>query len=115
MSTKTGLAPVRAIAPAVAKNVYGVVITSSPGPMSSAIRQISRASLPEETVMACGQPQYGASLASHSVTAGPRMHCWLSSTASTAARISSRIVAYWAFRSSSGTVTGWVMIVGWSG
>ena len=31
MSTKTGLAPVRAMAPAVAKNVYGVVITSSPG------------------------------------------------------------------------------------
>ena len=34
MSTKTGLAPVRAMAPAVAKKVYGVVITSSPGPMS---------------------------------------------------------------------------------
>ena len=37
---------------------------------------------------------------------GPRMHCWLSRTASTAARISSRIVAYWAFRSSSGTFIG---------
>ena len=54
MSTKTGLAPVRAMAPAVAKNVYGVVITSSPGPMSSAIRLISRASLPEETVIGVG-------------------------------------------------------------
>ena len=57
MSTKTGLAPVRAMAPAVAKKVYGVVITSSPGPMPSAIRLTSRASLPEETVTAWAQPQ----------------------------------------------------------
>ena len=92
----------RAMAPAVAKNVYGVVITSSPGPMSSAIRLTSRASLPEETVTACGEPQYAASFASHSVTVGPRMHCWVSSTASTAGRISSRMVAYWALRSNRG-------------
>ena len=41
--------PHAAIQPAVAKNVYGVVITSSPGPISSAIRQANRASLPEDT------------------------------------------------------------------
>ena len=74
--------------------------------MPSAIRLTSKASLPEETAIAWAQPQYAASFASHSATVGPRMHCWLSSTASTAARISSRIVAYWAFRSSRGTVTG---------
>ena len=56
MSTKTGVAPRRAIAPTVAKNVYGVVITSSPGPMSSAIRQASSASLPEDTPIACAAP-----------------------------------------------------------
>ncbi len=109
MSTKTGLAPVRAIDPAVAKKVYGVVITSSPGPIPSAISAISRASLPDETVTAWAQPQYGASLLSHSATAGPRMHCWLSKTPSTAARISSRIVAYWTLRSSRGTVTDWAV------
>ena len=49
ISTNTGLAPTLAMAPAVAKNVYGVVTTSSPGPISSAIREMSRASLPEDT------------------------------------------------------------------
>src|SRR5262245_55196873 len=32
MSTKTGVAPRRVMAPTVAKKVYGVVMTSSPGP-----------------------------------------------------------------------------------
>ena len=43
---KTGLAPARTIAPAVAKNVKGVVITSSPGPTPAASRAICIASLP---------------------------------------------------------------------
>ena len=47
MSTKTGFAPVRQIEPAVAKNEYGVVITSSPGPILAAIKGKSRASVPE--------------------------------------------------------------------
>ena len=38
MSTNTGVAPTRAMHPAVAKNVNGVVITSSPGPIPSAIK-----------------------------------------------------------------------------
>lgn len=65
MSAKTGTAPTRLIAPAVAKNVYGVVTTSSPGPIPSAIKEIIRASLPEETPTACSQPQYGANNSSH--------------------------------------------------
>ena len=39
----------RAILPAVAKKVYGLVITSSPGWMPSAINAISSASVPDET------------------------------------------------------------------
>src|SRR5438045_817514 len=38
-----------------------------------------------------------------SCTSGPRMKCWESQTRSIAARISSRIGAYCAFRSSRGT------------
>ena len=39
-STKTGRAPIEAMAPTVAKNVYGVVITSSPGPTLASIALI---------------------------------------------------------------------------
>ncbi len=56
MSTKTGLAPISAIISAVAKNVNGTVMTSSPGPMSSAISAMSRASVPLATPMQCFAP-----------------------------------------------------------
>ena len=49
ISAKTGMAPRRMIEPAVAKNVYGEVITSSPGPTPEAISAISKASVPDET------------------------------------------------------------------
>ena len=49
MSTNTGLAPVRQIAPAVAKKVYGEVMTSSPAPICSDIRETSKGELKEET------------------------------------------------------------------
>ena len=52
MSTNTGVAPSLEIAAAVAKNVYGVVMTSSPGPISSAMRHASSASVPDETPIA---------------------------------------------------------------
>ena len=39
MSQNTGRAPVRAMVPAVAKNVNGEVITSSPAPMPNAIKR----------------------------------------------------------------------------
>src|SRR5712671_3044719 len=103
MSTKTGVAPTRAIAPTVAKNVYGVVITSSPGPMSSAIRHANKASVPEETPTACKQPLYCAIACSHCSTFGPRIKCCDSSTSATAASTSALIVEYCALRSSSGT------------
>src|SRR5712664_3363504 len=103
MSTNTGVAPTRAIAPAVAKNVYGVVMTSSPGPMFSAIRQANKASLPDETPTACEQPQYRAIAFSHCSTFGPKMKCCDSITSAMAASTSALIVAYCALRSSSGT------------
>jgi len=52
MSAKTGAAPRRAIASAVAKKVYAVVTTSSPGPMPSACSPSSMASVPLATATA---------------------------------------------------------------
>ena len=52
MSTSTGRAPVLTMEPAVAKNEYVLVMTSSPGPTPSAIRATSSASVPEDTPMA---------------------------------------------------------------
>ncbi|MNV95169.1 hypothetical protein D3C71_1900340 [compost metagenome] len=52
-STKTGVAPSSTMTSAVATKVNEVVITSSPAPMPSAISDISRASVPEATVMQC--------------------------------------------------------------
>ena len=51
ISTNTGVAPARTIISAVAANVNGVVMTSSPGPIPMAIKGISNASVPEEQVM----------------------------------------------------------------
>jgi hypothetical protein len=88
MSQNVGRAPVRAMVPAVAKNVNGVVMTSSPGPISRAMSATSNASVPEETPMPYRHWQYAATLASSSRVAGPRMNAWLAHTFSMAARIS---------------------------
>ena len=57
--------------PAVAKNEIGAcVITSSPGPMSSAISATSSASVPDETPMACGTPRRAATSRSKAVDFG---------------------------------------------
>jgi len=56
MSTKTGVPPVRTIAPAVAKNVKDGAMISSPGFTLSAIRGTIRASEPELTPMALLAP-----------------------------------------------------------
>src|SRR3954469_3571897 len=103
MSTNTGVAPTRVIAPAVAKNVYGLVMTSSPLPVFSAIRQASSASLPDETPTACGLPQYCAIACSHCSTLGPRMKCCDSSTSRTAASTSALMARYCDLRPSNGT------------
>src|SRR5215469_16958540 len=51
MSQKSGRAPVRAIVPAVAKKVKGLVITASPVPISNAINARSSASVPEDEML----------------------------------------------------------------
>ena len=53
MSVKTGRAPVRQTAPAVAKKVNVGRMTSSPGPISRACRASDRASLPDEQATPC--------------------------------------------------------------
>jgi len=57
MSTKTGVAPTRAMLSAVAKKLNGVVTTSSPAPMPSARSAITNASVPEFTPTACRAPR----------------------------------------------------------
>src|SRR5271165_4404637 len=78
-------------------------MTSSPGPMFSAIRQASKASVPDDTPTACEHCEYAAMAFSHCSTFGPRMKCWDSSTSAIAASTSALMVAYCALRSSSGT------------
>jgi len=56
MSTKTGFAPNSTMTSAVATKVNGVVMTSSPDLIPSAISEISKASVPEATVTQCLAP-----------------------------------------------------------
>ena len=60
MSTKTGLAPRREMAPAVAKKVNGTVMTSSAALSPDAINAKSSASLPEAQPIARRLPTYCA-------------------------------------------------------
>src|SRR5688572_20409025 len=61
------------------------------------------ASVPEETPMACGEPQYPASAASNASTFGPRMNFWVARTSSISARMGPAKAAYCSLRSSKGT------------
>ena len=74
MSTKTGTAPTLLMDSGVAKNVNGVVMTSSPGPTPSARSPITSASVPEFTPIACFTPRYDANSLSSAPTFGPRMN-----------------------------------------
>ena len=55
-STNTAVAPAIQIASAVAKNVFGCVMTSSPGPMPIAISASQIASVPFPVPTACVIP-----------------------------------------------------------
>ena len=57
MSTRTGVAPTRRIALTVALKLNETVITSSPGPIPSAWRIASRATVPLVMRIACRTPQ----------------------------------------------------------
>ena len=71
MSTKTGVAPARATALAVAAKVKDGTITSSPAPMPSAIRAMCRADVPELTATHSRPPTTAANSCSKAATCGP--------------------------------------------
>ena len=70
-STNTAVAPAIQMASAVAKNVLGWVMTSSPGPMPRAINASQIASVPLPTPMACDVPWKAASSCSNCLSIGP--------------------------------------------
>ena len=90
MSQNTGVAPVGAIASALAKNVNEGTTTSSPGPTPMARSAIVIASVPLATPIACSTPSSCANSVSNAATFGPRMNAELSTTSLIAARISAR-------------------------
>ena len=87
-STKIGLAPTWQIASTVAAKVRGVVMTSSPGPMSQAFRAKHRASVPEDTPTASFVWQNSANSLSKRATSSPWIKDALASTRPMAASIS---------------------------
>src|SRR5438445_2043760 len=89
--------------PAVAKNVNGVVITSSPGFKSRAFKGSSSASVPLAHAIPCFARASPAMAVSSRGTLGPITNCWDSITAWTAGRTSSLIARYCATRARSGT------------
>ena len=73
-SAKRGVAPARTIAAALAMNVLAGTMTSSPGPMPSAVRVSCSASVPFATATAYSVPQKRAQLRSKDPTAGPPIY-----------------------------------------
>ena len=70
-STNTALPPAIQMASAVAKNVFAVVMTSSPSFSPRAMNVSHSASVPEFTPTACFCPQYRASSPSKRLRVGP--------------------------------------------
>jgi hypothetical protein len=99
MSAKTGVKPRSAMVSAVATNVNGVVITSSPGRRSSAISERSRASVPLLSAIPNRTPLIRAISLSSSAVAGVRPNIPVASTSRTAASISLFSAAYCAGKS----------------
>ena len=71
MSTNTGVAPTCFITSTVLTHVYGIVITSSPGPTPSASSERCRAEVHELNATQLSASQYSANFFSNSFTAGP--------------------------------------------
>ncbi len=76
MSTNTGTAPCWIAALAVAMKVYGVVITSSPGPMPNALSAIWSARVPFGTQTPKRAPWNSAKRCSNWATFAPPMPHW---------------------------------------
>ena len=93
-STKTTVAPTIQAASAVAKKVLGCVMTSSPGPMPSAIMVSQSASVPLPTPMACFMPVKAANSFSNFSSIGPITYLPLISTSLMLASISALMFSY---------------------
>ena len=72
-STKTGIAPISVIAPAVATKVLAAVITSSPGPTFKTFKESFIASVPELTPTANLVPIKFANLFSNDFNSFPNV------------------------------------------
>src|SRR6266567_3886929 len=90
--------------PTVAKKVCETVITSSPGPTPIAFNASSSAVVPLDTATHSLASQALANSCSNASVSGPLMKTWLLSTRSIAVWISRSMEAYWAFRSTSGSL-----------
>ena len=89
MSTKIGRAPTMMMASAVYAADSGVVMTSSPGPMSRARRMSASASVPLPTPTACAAPEAAANSCSNASSSGPSTNQPLLATRAIAARTAS--------------------------
>src|SRR2546425_5257758 len=94
-SAKMGVAPAWTITFAVAGQVIGVVITSSPGPTPSASAERWRAAVPDATASACFAPAYSAKRSSSSAARGPVVSQPERRVSATAAISSSPIAGGW--------------------
>src|SRR5688500_6573937 len=94
-STKTGVAPACTITFAVAGQVMGVVITSSPGPTPSASSERCSAAVPDDRATACCAPTYSANRSSSSAVRGPVVSQPERSVSATASLSSSPIAGGW--------------------
>src|SRR6188474_3133426 len=94
-SQNTGVAPVCSITFAVAGQVIGDVITSSPGPTPTARSARCIAAVPELTASTCGTSRYSARRSSRSAARGPVVSHPERSVSATAAISSSPIAGGW--------------------
>src|SRR3954447_7756728 len=94
-STNTGVAPVCTITFAVAGQVIGDVITSSPGPIPRATSARWSAAVPEARASTCSASRYSAMRRSSSAARGPVVSHPERSVSATAAISSSPIAGGW--------------------
>src|SRR3954463_11458668 len=94
-STKTGVAPVWTMTFAVAGQVIGVVITSSPGPTPSATSDRWSAAVPEASASTCSASRKSFIRSSNKAALGPLVSQPERSVAVTAAISSSPIAGGW--------------------
>ena len=102
ISTKTTLAPDIVIASDVAMKLFATVMTSSSLPIPMAFNARKMASVPFPTPMQCFAPQNAANADSNALTKGPPMKADFEMTSAIAWSISSLMLSYCAFRSTSG-------------